>query len=164
MLKTNDYLVLDETDKTKIEGYFKHIAEKVKNTLELKNVILTYNSTPIDTSLSGSKDEEERNWLLNVGLNRAIDLITEDRDTRKAVFYNLYESGLEYNCLNVFHLYYRNGELDLNVYVRSMNYDTNFAYDSFTFQMILQKASEKLNLKMGKVLLHIMSLHKFLNE
>ena len=148
--------------KYKINKEFKR-AEKINDTLEIRNTMLSYEDASENTSLDKLKDGEERIWLLE-HISSAIKKIKEDKNTRKAIIYNTYLSDIEHNCLNVFHLYCRKNILFLNVYVRSMDFDKNFDYDIRTFYLLLKKAKEELRIEKGRVLVHIMSLHKFLKK
>ena len=159
MLKINNIVLLN--DLHNIEKYFSSIGESVENTRELNNVILTYSKFPRpDEEPITKQDEEERFWIYE-NIDSAIDKIRKNKFTRQAIIYNLHKSGLDHNCLNTFHLYFRNNKLNLNVYIRSMNFDDNFIHDLYTFSMVLEKASDELKLNKGQITLFIMSLHKF---
>ena len=133
----------------------------VSNTRELNNVVLTYSGCkkPNDDIIPDA-DKQERKWILTE-IDKAINKIKEDKYTRKAIIYNEFPSKLDYNCLNSLHLYYRNYTLNVNVYVRSMNYDINFEHDLYTFELVLNKACKELLLNKGRITLFIMSLHKY---
>ncbi|KKL05163.1 hypothetical protein LCGC14_2608820 [marine sediment metagenome] len=159
MLKANNVILLN--DPRNIEKYFIETGKTVKNTRELNNVILVFTEfySPIDEPVT-EKDEEERYWLYSK-LDSAIKKIQENKYTRQAIIYNLHDSGLDHNCLNTFHLYYRQNKLHLNVYVRSMNFDDNYNHDMHTFNILLDKACDELSLKKGQIVVFIMSLHRF---
>ena len=160
MLKTNNILLYNSPDE--IKKNFNEDSEIVGNTRELNNVVLSYSGIkgPRSTIISEA-DREERQWLLTE-INKAIEKIKEDKYTRKAIIYNLFPSKLDHNCLNNLHLYYRNNSLNMNVYIRSMNFRVNFEHDLYTFEIILKKACKELMLSKGRVTLFIMSLHKFI--
>lgn len=143
-----------------IPGFFSSVGKDVRNTIELNNVILTYQEFQISDNILTEADKKERDWLYKE-IDSVIEKIRKDRYTRQAIFYNLYESGLEHNCLSLFHLYFRENRLNLNVYVRSMNYDGNFGNDLNTFTMLLNKACNELMLDKGQITVFIMSLHRF---
>ena len=124
-------------------------------------MLLTYSEATKPKRLMSKDDIEEREWLLEE-IETAIAKIEKDKRTRKAIIYNLHFSGLEHNCLNVFHLYYRRGRLNMNVYARSINFDVNFKQDLYTFSLILDKACNQLELLKGEITLLIMSLHKYI--
>jgi hypothetical protein len=72
--------------------------------------------------------------------------------------------GKDNHCIAYFHFFIRDARLNLNVYVRSQNFDTNFIYDAQTFILAHQKM-EKILKKYYKLwggLIHVytMSLHK----
>jgi len=136
-------------------------SKDVGDTFEMNNVIIEYKDFSEEPKATVSKmDKGERSWLYKE-VGNAIKKIKNDRYTRKAIFYNLHKSELEHNCLSLFHLYFRKDELNMNVYVRSMNFDVNFDQDMYTFDIILNKACKKLNMKKGLITVFIMSLHRF---
>lgn len=140
---------------------FKEQGQKVADTIELNNVILSYKEVLWPSkSFSSKTDEEERDWLYKA-IDSAIRKLEKDRLTRQAIIYNLHDSGLDHNCLNLFHFYYRENRLNLNVYVRSMNFDVNFENDLYTFNMLLNKACNELMCDKGQIVVFIMSLHRF---
>jgi len=150
-----DYIMFD------VKKYFEDFAEDVANTKELNNVIISFRDYPKPNKpFVTNTDKEEQNWLIKE-IDFAINKLKKDKYTRQAIIYNLHESGLDHNCLNIFHLYFRNNELDMNVYVRSMNIDANFDNDMYTFNLILEKASKESSLPKGKINVQIMSLHTF---
>jgi len=161
MLKACELFIIENPDIKTIEKHFEEYGEKVNDTLELRNVYISYTTGVSRKPIDNPKDREERDWIVKES-EKAIAKIKKDVHTRKAVFYNLYKSGLEHNCLNVLHLYVRKKRVYLNVYVRSMNFDTNFGFDTMTFVRVLNKAVAKLKIRKGRVNLHIMSLHKFI--
>ncbi len=155
----NKMFILDTIED--VEKSFNKNAEEVGNTKELNNVILIYEEAKEpEVSLPTKMDYEERDWLYE-NINSAIEKIRRERNTRQAIIYNLHDSGLEHNCLNLLHLYYRKDKLHMNVYVRSMNYDANFKQDLYTFNIILNKACNELMLDKGQITVFIMSLHEF---
>src|SRR3990167_3764375 len=94
-----DYLKFD------VEKYLETFGEDVANTKELRNVVVSYSDYPkTDKPLATEIDKEERKWLLKE-IDFAIDKINKDEYTRQAIIYNLHDSGLEHNCLNVLHLF-----------------------------------------------------------
>ena len=158
MLKTNNIILINNP--SEVQKYFKEVCKDVGNTIELNNVVLTYNKIQKpEKDLMSEEDKKERNWLLD-NIDVATREIYNNLFTRRAIMYNLYESGLEHNCLNSLHLYFREDELNLNVYVRSMNFDNNFKDDLYTFNMFLNKACAKLGLDKGQIVVFIMSLHR----
>ncbi len=159
MLKVNNVVIVNQI--SDIERNFRQMCATVNDTYELNNVIMSYSNFPKPKKdLPTETDKEERKWILEE-INTTINKIKKDRYTRKAILYNLHESNLTHNCLSLFHLYYREHKLHLNVYVRSMNYNENFEHDMYTFDLILNKACKKLELEKGQIIVFIMSLHKF---
>jgi len=159
MLKINNVVIVNHI--FDIEKCFRQMCATVNDTYELNNVVITYEKYPRPAKKLPSKtDEDERKWILEE-INTTINKIKKDRYTRKAILYNLHKSDLAHNCLSLFHLYYREHKLHLNVYVRSMNFAENFEHDMYTFDLILNKACKKLELETGQIVVFIMSLHKF---
>jgi len=162
MLRPDNLIIIN--DPNLIPKYFekeRDIVREVGNTLELNNVILTYKEVAKPSkSLPTKTDEEERDWLYKE-IDYAILKLEKDRNTRQAIVYNLHDSGLDHNCLNLFHFYFREDCLHLNVYVRSMNYDANFENDLYTINILLNKACNELMCDKGQMVVFIMSLHRF---
>lgn len=164
ILKTDNIFIVENLNALK-DGFAKY-SKEVNNTKELLNVVLSYESlektnvTPVMPI-----DKEEREWILKE-CDSVVDKLNseESKYTRQAIFYNLHESGLEHNCISTMHFYYREGKLNLNVYVRSMNYEDNFDYDIETFSIALSKVSDGTHFEEGKITVFIMSLHKILEE
>lgn len=159
MLRSNNFIIIN--DIKKVSKYFEELSQiDVGNTSEFNNVILSYQNIKKPKKEQPSEmDKEERKWLLK-NIEPAIKKISEDRYTRQAIIYNMHNSGLDHNCLNLFHLYYSGNWLNMNVYVRSMNFDANFENDLYTFQLLLDKACHSLMLDKGNILVFIMSLHR----
>lgn len=158
-MKTNNIILINNLNS--ISKRFKENGKNIGDTIELNNVILSYQEFKnIEKKPPNKKDEEERDWLYK-NINYPIKKLKNNKNTRQAIFYNKYDSELDYNCLNSFHLYFRKKKLYLNVYIRSMNYDINFEYDLYTFNILLNKACNVLMLDKGQIILFIMSLHKF---
>ena len=156
--KNNTFIFFEPSD---VKKQFEFLYSDVGNTKEMNNVIITYSDYPTPEKPAVSEtDEEERNWIYE-NINTAITKIRDDKYTRQAIIYNLHESGLDHNCLSSFHLYYRKNKLNMNVYVRSMNFDKNIEQDLHTFNIVLNKACNELMLDKGEILVFIMSLHKF---
>lgn len=147
-----------EIDYEKILRKFIREHKEIGRTLELVNFKVSYDKVKQYDIPDQKNDVKERQWLLKE-IDKAIDLINNEKFTRKAIIYNSFPGKLDHNCTNVFHLYFRENKLNLNVYARSINYDGNFEYDLSTFLMLLEKSCKKLKLKKGLVNLQIMSLH-----
>jgi thymidylate synthase len=162
MLKVDNLILIKEI--SEIPRYFEELGKEVWNTVELNNVILTFkNVKKPDVAPPTPVDEEERNWLYE-NIDFAIKKLSDNINSRQAIIYNTHDSGLDHNCINTLHLYYRENKLHMNVYVRSMNYNANFENDMYTFDMILTKACNELMLDKGQVVVFIMSLHQMKNR
>lgn len=158
MLKINNIFI---GNRNELDEYFEKNSIDVDDTKELLNSILSYeNWTKPKQEQVSQTDEEERAWI-SKKIEFAIEKIKNNPYTRQAVIYNLHNSGLDHNCLNIFHLYYREKKLSMNVYARSMNFKDNFEHDLYTFMLVLKKACDILEYEKGQVNVHIMSLHAF---
>ena len=158
MLNINNIILIN--DPYTVSNYFEDIGKGVGDTIELNNVVLTFNDIKKpEKELPTEMDTEERNWLMD-NTDIATKELYINLYTRRAIMYNLHKSGLGHNCLNTFHFYYREDKLHLNVYVRSMNFDANFENDLYTFNILLEKACNKLSLVKGQIVVFIMSLHR----
>ena len=151
------------TTVSELEKIFDKESEDVSNTKELFNVLIRLkpndayeNSLPPNES-----DGKERTYLLE-NLDYVIKQLKENKNTRKAIMYNLFPSNLIHNCCSIFHFIHRNDILNLNIYSRSMNFEDNMKYDFQTFDQLLSKVSKETNLSMGDITIFIASLHKFI--
>ncbi|MHB8483654.1 MAG: hypothetical protein ACYDBV_13150 [Nitrospiria bacterium] len=118
--------------------------------------VLFQNPPPSET------DVEERQWLINES-DVVIAELLDDPLTRKALFYNLHKSELRVNCMNLFHFTYREGQLNLYVYARSINLK-NLGSELVTVDEIYRNVFEKYSklnkdVSIGRIVLHIQSLH-----
>ena len=142
-----------------------------KETKELRNVKYSIdirsNLFEIENKrlIKAPLDEEviERDYILRRSKDISSDLVI-DLHSRRASFCNNYD-GATNHCISYFHFYVRNYVLYLNVYCRSMNFDTNFIYDNQTFMLAYntvfqQLLSTRLVVGSGEIDIHIMSLHK----
>lgn len=143
-----------------MSAIFKRFGKKTSTTREIQNLIVTFKkSFPADESKVIPADFKERKYLLKE-IDKAVKEIKKDPETRKAIIYNLFsDTTLKHNCLSTLHLMLRNGKLSMNVYVRSQNYESNFFFDMNTFDQVLTKAAEKLDVKKGVINSFIGSLH-----
>ena len=110
------------------------------------------------------EENEERNFIVNKTCELYSNFFASDIHTRQACFVNNYD-GKDNHCISYFHFYVRENFLNLNVYIRSMNYDTNFLYDNQTFTIafneLLFKIKEYfLNVEAGNISCYAFSMHK----
>lgn len=143
--------------------------QKFQETLELTNYRYTLDFDEISanllsTNFKNNNEEEkiERDFILTRTRDVSLHLLTH-KATRQASFVNNYD-GKDNHCLAYFHFYIRDEILNLNVYVRSQNYDTNFIFDAQTFllacHLMKQILSHDFNFKKTIINVHTMSLHR----
>jgi thymidylate synthase len=104
------------------------------------------------------EDEKERNYLLS-RIDDCIKILKKDKNSRRAVFSNIYENKL-CKCICLVHLYIRNDMLNIFEYYRSQDIEHNFMYDYITSIMLMKKASDALSINPGLITVRVMSLHK----
>lgn len=82
--------------------------------------------------------------------------------TRKAAFVNNYD-GKDNHCISYFQFYMRGNLFNMNVYVRSMNFVTNFVFDNQTFTLAYNRLYERLRgrVSRGYIRVFVFSLHKY---
>ena len=118
-------------------------------------------NTPVPPALEG--DEIERKELIsemnNICIKRGID-------SRQCVLHKKYQDCAELAaCLSTIQAISRNGKIDLHVFVRSQNFDSNFCYDNQTYMMIMCALLLQFPKNdFGKIYVHITSLHRFMEE
>jgi len=98
---------------------------------------------------------------------QCFEFFKTDLNTRRAAFANQYD-GFDNHCISYFHFLLRNGQLDLNVYVRSQNFTTNWLWDNYVYEdalVILHKLLTQAgtDCKLGHIIVRVASLHT-LNE
>ena len=96
------------------------------------------------TDIQAPHNEEyvEREFVFARSVQVAQYLI-DDINSRKASFVNDYDDE-DNHCISYFHHYIRDNKYCMNVYVRSMNYTTNFVFDNETFCIAYNKVFEIL--------------------
>lgn len=105
-------------------------------------------------------------WMLNHQLSRAVDLLREDIDTRRAVVvhYDVHELDRhQYDTpCNVFlHFQYYDEKLNLSVFARSIDIVFGFCNDNYCFDRLLGIVSEDLCLDKGEIHWNISNLHVY---
>jgi hypothetical protein len=107
---------------------------------------------------------KERNFVINRSISVANYLI-DDVNSRQAAFVNNYD-GADNHCVSYFHHYIRDNKHSMNIYVRSLNYDSNFVFDNQTFNLAYQSAfnivKEKYkNIEQGFIRVFVFSMHTY---
>ena len=104
-------------------------------------------------------DAEEREDIMKF----FIEFDFSDIHTRQCVFQPKYkEDNTKSACISAMQAIIRNGEIDLHVFVRSQNFDSNFMYDNVTYALVINSLAKKLNVKISKVHVKIVSLHRLI--
>ncbi len=119
------------------------------NYMELKNVPQHKCSVGI----------ERQYFLMKARL--AARMIRKDIGCRRACFPYIRNWGKFFcHCIAMVHFYSRASRLNMNVYVRSWEYNTFFDYDIDTLLLARQIAAKKLNMYEGEINVFVMSLHE----
>lgn len=105
-------------------------------------------------------------WNRNDQLNKALDLIRKDRNTRKASvsFYDGKEIDLydkDTVCTYGVHFYVLNDKLNMTVLMRSCDLIYGFCNDQYCFSRLQDLASGKLDIKTGTSSFMIVNLHVY---
>lgn len=113
-----------------------------------------------------SEEIDERAYIFK-RTRQCLDFFKTSQNTRRAAFANQYDL-LDNHCISYFHFMMRDGRLDLNVYVRSQNFATNWLWDNYVFEdalTILHGLLTQANIDctIGCIRVHVASLH-ILNE
>ena len=90
------------------------------------------------------------------------EFIVDDVNSRRASFVNNYDAQ-DNHCIAYFHHYVRDSKYCMNVYVRSMNYVTNFVFDNETFCIAYNEVFEILKkhhfIEQGFIRVFAFSMH-----
>src|SRR5574343_1858188 len=106
-------------------------------------------------------DVDERKHIIN-WCNKLLIYLNADKNTRRASSCNDFNNDLN-NCISYFHFYIRNNQLNLYIYQRSCNLETNINYDMQTWNKMFFEVYDKLSykdVKIGDIRVDIFSLHK----
>ena len=144
--------------------------DEVSDTYELTNFeycLTPENLTSEELVEAPNREEDiERDFVIK-GSVWATEPLLEDVNSRRAAYVNDYD-GHDNHCISYFHHYIRDYKHCMNVYVRSMNYDTNFVFDNQTFCLAywaahnLLTTSYRLELSVySYIRVFVFSLHKF---
>jgi len=106
----------------------------------------------------------ERNFVINRSIGISNYLIN-DINSRQAAFVNNYD-GADNHCIAYFHHYVRNNKYSMNVYVRSLNYSSNFIFDNQTFNLAYQSVFNIIkeaykDVEKGFIKVFVFSLHVY---
>lgn len=103
-------------------------------------------------------------WNYNNQLNKAIDELKRNKDTRRAivVHYLLHEiDQYKYDtpCNDVLNFYIKDDKLHLTVFARSIDLVYGFCNDQYTFAKLMDKVSNETKYKVGQMHWFITNLH-----
>jgi thymidylate synthase len=103
-------------------------------------------------------------WNYNDQLNRAIEDLKTNKDTRRAivVHYDINElDRYKYDtpCNDVLNFYVKDGKLELTVFARSIDLVYGFCNDQYTFAKLMEYVSEKTGYPIGQMHWFITNLH-----
>jgi len=112
------------------------------------------------------EEEEERDFVVTMSKEMFDKYLNDDMNSRRAAFVNNYDKA-DNHCISYFHHYVRNNRYCMNVYVRSMNYKTNFVYDSQTFNLAYNKVFKSLSekykeIQKGFIRVFVFSMHIYI--
>mgnify|MGYP003627866154 FL=1 len=118
-------------------------------------------NTPVPPALEA--DELERKELIEEMVGLCMD---KGIDSRQCVLHKKYQDNESLAaCLSTIQAISRNGKIDLHVFVRSQNFDSNFCYDNQTYMMVMSALITCWRkYKFGKIHVHITSLHRFMED
>lgn len=130
--------------------------------IDMQKVDISFMNKKIPPALDA--DDVERTEILRdvakVCLIRGID-------SRQCVVHKKYqndETGLA-ACLSTIQAISRDGKIDLHIFVRSQNFDSNFCYDNQTYMMVMANLLRMFpDNDWGKIHVHITSLHRFMED
>lgn len=103
-------------------------------------------------------------WNYNNQLNKAIDELKRNKDTRRAIIvhYLLHEiDQYKYDtpCNDVLNFYIKDDKLHLTVFARSIDLVYGFCNDQYTFAKLMETISNKTKYEVGQMHWFITNLH-----
>jgi len=171
MLKLTIAQMFDRIKRQFGSNLYDEINVDTKKTWEKTNFeyCLVPNLDDIENLVEAPNDEEdiERTIIIKKS-EKMFEYFCYDLMTRRASFVNNYD-GEENHCISYFHFYVRDNMFSMNVYVRSMNFDTNFVFDNQTFMLAYFKLYELLkarykNIEIGYIKVNTFSMHKIIDK
>jgi hypothetical protein len=133
-------------------------------TKEINNFQYELQPEILNELVSPPLEEEiiERNFIINRSLG-VVNYLIDDVNSRQAAFVNNYD-GADNHCIAYIHHYIRNDNYSMNVYIRSLNYISNFVFDNQTFNLAYQsvfnvvKKTHK-DIEKGVINVFVFSMH-----
>ena len=154
----------------KIIKKIKSLLEKLDSTTYKEIYNFNYD-IEVDTSFMNKQippaldaDEVERKEIIRdmskIALVRGIE-------SRQCVLHKQYQdddTGLA-ACLSTFQVISRDDKIDIHVFVRSQNFDSNFCYDNQTYMKLMCAMLLLFPEKdFGKIYVHVTSLHRIIKN
>lgn len=105
-------------------------------------------------------------WNYNNQLNRVIDDLKKNKETRRAIIvhYILHElDRYKYDtpCNDVLNFYIKDDKLQLTVFARSIDLVFGFCNDQYTFAKLMEHVSKKTGYEVGQMHWFITNLHVY---
>jgi len=169
LIKTNNFSKLYKD----IYKLIKHNGTYIDSTQEVFNVIATIDGT-FDSVVVADKlkinllhvDQTDKSEFLEIrkNLTEVFHEFKISNDTRRGTFCHLYEDKKYLpRCISLLHFYYREKQLNLNVYFRSSDI-RRLQYDLYTINELLIHACKMLSLKIGYINIFWGSMHEYLSN
>lgn len=134
MLKITDLKL--KIDKQFELGFFNKVQVSNINTKEIVN--FEYNLIPEEfqeyVKPPVEEEQVERDFILFRSNQMYENFLSKDLNSRQGAFVNNYDEH-DNHCISYIQHYIRDEKFCMNVYVRSMNFETNFIFDNQTFNL-----------------------------
>jgi thymidylate synthase len=132
----------------------------VENTLELCNLTFSIGTTKNETinkffDEADKKEYQEMEELFWV----CIEELRKNLFSRKAAIAHPFPEMIKLRCPSLYHLIFRDGMLNLNVYMRSVDVKKRFKNDLLFFNSLLTRAAKELKVKQGRIVVFLASAH-----
>jgi len=127
---------------------------------ELLNVVyeVDYFENNIVTALPNEVDDQlEREYLIRTLIN-SMNCFTDEKNSRRLVFSNLYSNKL-CKCISLVAVFIRDDKFYIDIFIRSQNFIKNFKFDCETMALLMRVGIIS-NLKPGKITVLCVNLHK----
>jgi len=105
-------------------------------------------------------------WNYNDQLNRAIEELKNNKETRRAIVVHYHLDELDrykYDtpCNDVLNFYIKNGKLHLTIFARSIDLWFGFGNDQYCFSKLMEYISEKTGYKVGSMHWFVTNIHLY---
>jgi hypothetical protein len=167
--KSRIELLLGDINYLMIDDFQHNIFIRVNNqtTIELYNYHYELSEEIIKEFLKENyeansvADAVERKEIIEFFVDQ-IKTFNKDLHTRQVVFQPKYEDKETLAaCISCIQCIIRNGLIDIHIFVRSQNFETNFLYDNLTYCLIMLEIHKRIdNIEIGNIYVKVVSLHK----